>query len=270
MNGLLTMLGIESWKPVIAALLLPPVPFLVLVLLGARLILPRRGLGWFVTLVAVAGLWLSACTGTARLLNQFALRPPAPLSLADIADLKDAARAKQPMAIVVLGGGSEVVAPEYGVANLRAQALERLRYGIWLHRETGIPVMFSGGVGWAQRTDSQAEAQIAARIAAQDFGRPIKWVEDSSRDTRENGIRAVAMLEKDQVRHVLLVTHGIHMPRAVAAFEAASGGRMRVQPAPMGLGWAVQTRALDWVPSTSGFERVRGIAHELLGRLAGA
>lgn len=32
------------YKPVLAALALPPVPFLLLVLVGARLILPRRGL----------------------------------------------------------------------------------------------------------------------------------------------------------------------------------------------------------------------------------
>ncbi|MDQ6679563.1 MAG: hypothetical protein M3Y67_01185, partial [Pseudomonadota bacterium] len=63
MNGLVAGLGIEAWKPVLAALLLPPVPLLLMVLIGARLIRPRRALGGFVVVVAVALLWLSACLG---------------------------------------------------------------------------------------------------------------------------------------------------------------------------------------------------------------
>jgi hypothetical protein len=53
-NGLFVMLGIETWKPLLTALLLPPVPFLLLLLLGARLLLPSRGLGWLVILFSVA------------------------------------------------------------------------------------------------------------------------------------------------------------------------------------------------------------------------
>ena len=65
MNGLFELLGIQAWKPILTALILPPVPFLVLLLVGARLILPRRGLGWFLIVLSVAGLWLAHCTGAA-------------------------------------------------------------------------------------------------------------------------------------------------------------------------------------------------------------
>jgi uncharacterized SAM-binding protein YcdF (DUF218 family) len=265
MNGLLALLGIESWKPVLSALALPPVPFLLLILIGARLILPRRGLGWFVTLLGVAGLWLSACTGAGQLLNNYALKPPAPLSAADVAELKNEARARKPVAIVILGGGADVVAPEYGVSNLRPQSTERLRYGVWLHRETGLPMAFSGGVGWAQR-DGQAEAQIAARIAAQDFGRPLKWVEDNSRDTRENAIRTLALLRADGINHIVLVTQGTHMPRAVKVFQEVAAGSVRIQPAPMGLAPANLSNKLAWIPSTEGFDLVRRVLHELAGK----
>ena len=54
MNELLALLGIESWKPILTTLLLPPVPLLLLTLIGARLVLPRRGLGWFLILLSVA------------------------------------------------------------------------------------------------------------------------------------------------------------------------------------------------------------------------
>lgn len=270
MNGVMTMFGIESWKPVLGALLLPPVPLLVLVLIGARLILPRRGLGWFVVILSVTLLWLGACVGTAQFLSDIALKPPKPLSLSDIAELKDEARARKPVAIVILGGGAEALAPEYAVANLRAPTLERLRYGVWLNRETGIPMAMSGGVGWGARPDSLAEAQIGARVASQEFGRPLKWIEDTSRDTRENAMRTVAMLRADQINHIVLVTHGVHMPRAVRMFEMAAGGTMRIQPAPMGLARSNRPTWFDWMPSTEGFEKVSRVLHELAASVTGA
>lgn len=269
MNELLALLGIESWKPILTTLLLPPVPLLLLTLIGARLILPRRGLGWFVILLSIALLWLSTCTGTARLLNQFVLHPPPALTFDRIQALKAEAQAKRPVAIVVLGGGLESLAPEYGVASLRAPSLERLRYGIWLGRETGLPVAFSGGVGWAQ-LDSKPEAQIAAQIASAEYGRPLKWVEDNSRDTRENAIRTIALLKPQGIRRIVLVTHGYHMPRALRHFEQAAGGEIAIEPAAMGLAKRSDLPALTWMPSSQGFEDTRNVLRELLGRAVGA
>ena len=269
MNELLALLGIESWKPILTTLLLPPVPLLLLTLIGARLVLPRRGLGWVLSLLSVALLWLSACTGAAPLLGQFSLHPPPPLTLDRLQALKAEGQAKHPIAIVVLGGGMESLAPEYGVASLRAPSLERLRYGIWLGRETGLPVAFSGGVGWAQ-LDSKPEAQIAAQIAAAEYGRPLKWVEDNSRDTRENAIRTIALLKPQGIRHIVLVTHGYHMPRALRQFEQAAGGQITIEPAPMGLAKRSDLPALTWMPSSLGFEDTRNVLRELLGRAVGA
>ncbi len=268
-NDLFILLGLETWKPVLTALLLPPVPWLLLVLVGARLILPRRGLGWFVILLGVALLWLSACTGTARLMSTYLLNPPAALTPERIRELKAQTRTPNPPAIVVLGGGMEPYAPEYGVSSLSGASLERLRYGVWLGRETGLPLAFSGGVGWAQ-PDGQAEAQSAAQIAANEFGRPLKWVEDRSRDTRENARRTVALLRPAAVRHIVLVTHATHMPRALRDFRAAAGTEFRIEPAPMGLAHGTETTALTWMPTSKGTTAVRDVLRELLGRLAGA
>lgn len=267
MNGLFVLLGIETWKPVISALLLPPVPLLVLLLVGARLMLPRRGLGWAIIIVSVALLWLSACSGTAQFLSQFVLHPPAALNSGRIKELK--ADTRQPIAIVVLGGGIEPYAPEYGVANLTRVSLERLRYGVWLGRETGLPVAFSGGVGWDQ-PDAKAEAQVAAQIAGQEFGRPLKWVEDSSRDTRENATHTLALLKPLGIKHIVLVTHGWHMPRAVRAFEEAAGSELRIEAAPMGLARGLEGPALTWLPTNSGIVDVRNIVREWVGRVVGS
>jgi len=268
-NNLFIMLGIEAWKPVVSALVLPPVPLLLLLLVGARVMPLRRGVGWLIVLASVALLWLSACAGAGQVLSKYALRVSPALSAARIAELKSQVQAKQSVAIVVLGGGMEPFAPEYGVGSLDANSLERLRYGLWLSRETGVPVAFSGGAGWAQ-PQAKPEAQVAAEIAAKDFGRPIKWVEDRSHDTRENAARTVVLLKESGVRHVLLVTHGWHMQRAVRAFEQYAAGDMRIEPAPMGLAHHAQTPLLAWLPSSAGYTRVHHVLHELLGLATGA
>jgi uncharacterized SAM-binding protein YcdF (DUF218 family) len=267
LNSLFILFGFESWKPLLTAIALPPVPLLLLVLVGARLMLQRRGWGWLLILTSTAMLWLTACSGTARLLTQFVLHPPPALSADRIEELKSQAKART--AIVVLGGGIEAFAPEYGISNLRHPSLERLRYGIWLSRQTGLPLAFSGGVGWGQ-PDAKPEARIAAQIAATEFGTPLKWVEDQSRDTRENAARTVALLRHAGIKHVVLVTHGWHMPRAVQAFETAAGESMQIEAAPMGLAQGTELASLNWIPSPGGMTQVRQILRELLGGLVGA
>lgn len=264
------MLGISSWKAVLGILLLPPVPLLLMVLIGTRLVLPRRGLGWLVVLTSVAMLWLTTCSGTARLLSQWLLRPPPALALERVGELRDAARAREPIAVLVLGGGSRRLAPEYGVSNLNEVSMERLRYGLWLSRETGTPVGFTGGVGYGQEGETPPEAQIAARIAAQEFGRPLKWTEERSRDTRQNAGYSVPLLKEQGIRRVLLVTHQAHMPRALRAFEEAAQGAVKFVPAPVDIIRPPFDEVTTWLPSRYGFSSVNIVLHEALGLLFGA
>ncbi len=269
-NSLFVLLGIESRKPILAALLLPPVPFLLMMLVGARLILPRRGLGWTVIVLGVVGMWLCSTMGFARVIERFGLNVPPPLGIDRIAEIKADTKARSTYAIFVLGGGLEPFAPEYGVSFLSSPSLERLHYGMWLSRETGLPVGFSGGIGWAQRP-SASEAEVAARIAAQDYGRPLRWTEDQSRDTRENAARTIPLMKRAGVTHIVLVTHGWHMPRAKRAFdELAAANGVQIEAAPMGLGSRAEGQALDWLPTTHGTTRSRNALREWLGRFFGA
>ncbi len=269
MNSLFVSLGIESWKPVLAALVLPPVPLLVLVLIGARLLLPRRGLGWLVIVISVALLWLSACTGAVRVLGQLLLQAPSALSFDRVRELRTEAATKKTLAIVILGAGSEPFAPEYGVSSLQYPSLERLRYGMWLAGQTGAPVAFSGGTGRAQ-VGSTAEARVAAKIAADEFGRPIRWIESESHDTRENAANTMALLKPAGISHVVLVTHGYHMPRALRAFTEAAGPGVQVEAAPMGLAKNLSLPTLEWLPSSTGFRDMRHLLREVAGSAAAA
>lgn len=273
-NATLSLWDLQAWKPTLTALLLPPVPLLLMLLIGARQLATRRRGGWMLVWLAVVGLWLSCTTGAALALADAADLLPPPLSAARLQTLaaqvkQRAASGRMGVAIVVLGGGRELLAPEYDAANLSAESLQRLRHGIWLSRATGAPLAFSGGHGWAQKP-GEAEADIAARVAADEFGHPLHWTENASRDTRENAANTVPLLEAAGIEHLLLVTHGGHMRRALRAFEVAAGGRMVIEAAPIGLARGGDHGLVDWLPSGSGSARFREMLREWVGLRFGA
>lgn len=278
------------YKPILSALVLPPVPFLLLILVGARLILPRRGWGWSLVLLGVTGVWLSMCQGAAVWVQDQVLQPPPPLPVSQWAVARQAGSAggrhgmssgrsrSDGAAIMVLGGGRESFAPEYGLSDLSHFSAERLRYGVWLARRTGLPLGFSGGVGWAQRQEAgPAEADIAARVAHDVYGVSLRWVENQSADTRQNAALTVAMLAQDRVSELILVTDAFHMPRALRVFREAAerfadqspaGERrlLRITPAPIGF-WRTEERTiLAWLPSMSGAACMRLALHEWLAQ----
>ena len=274
MNSIVSALGITAWKPVLTALLLPPVPLLFAIVIGAWMMRPRPGAsarrGMWLVMAGVLGLWLSACLGLASALQAQLLEASPALSATRLAELKSQAPGKPGIAVVVLGGGAEPYAPEYDSGSLSRDSLERLRYGLWLGRQSGWPVAFSGGLGWAARA-GEPEADVAARIAREDFQQPLRWVENTSRDTRENAALSVALLKNAGVTRIVLVTHGWHMQRARALFEgAAAASGLRIEPAPMGLAESSQLPVLDWLPSSDGFRQTRLVLREWLGWRLGA
>ncbi len=270
MNDVLLSLGLAQWKQVLSVFLLPPVPMLVLILLGTRLLYSRRWLGWTLVLSGVVALWLTSTTALSRVLWVNVLKPPPALSETAIKNL-----ARQPRsAIVVLGGGRQRSAPEYGATTLNDRSVERLRYGIWLSRETGIPVAFSGGVGRSELF-GPSEAEIAARIAEREFKLPLRWLESQSRDTHENARRTVALLKPQGIERIVVVTHAYHMARSLRNFERAvaahaDGRPIQIIGAPVGRPLPGPFVTANWLPSLRGIEENYLALHELLGLLAGA
>jgi uncharacterized SAM-binding protein YcdF (DUF218 family) len=266
MNALLQTLGIEAWKPVLTALVLPPVPLLLLVLVGARLMFRRPLLAWLLVLLATLGLWFSGTQALGQVLVQWLDKPPPALSSREVAELRRSPKT----ALIVLGGGRRTHAPEYGVSTLNFRGAERLRYGIWLARETGLPLGFSGGTGYGPAT-GPSEAEIAARMAEREFGRALRWQETESRDTRENALKTVALLQPQGIEKIVLVTDALHMRRALANFQRATEGtRITVVAAPMGVRGEGPLSGSAWLPSLQGFDLVWMALHESLGRLVGA
>jgi uncharacterized SAM-binding protein YcdF (DUF218 family) len=268
MNDFFLWLGLDAWRPVLTTLLLPPVPFLVLILFGARLYSRYRVRAWIVTLLGCLGIW-ATCTFAAGFgLTHWLLPPTRSLTANEVGDLKKAPRT----AIVVLGGGHRDLAPEYGVSDLPMLAVERLRYGLWLSRQTDLPVLFSGGRAHGSQA-GPSEGEIAARVAERDFARPLRWTESESRDTRENALRSVALLRAQGIDRIVVVTHGYHMPRALDNFRravAASGAKMDIVSAPMGITPWFTRRLVDFMPTRGGYTQVSLVLHEFFGRLFGA
>jgi uncharacterized SAM-binding protein YcdF (DUF218 family) len=268
MNDLFATLGIESWKAVIGELLLPPVPFVLMVLWGGQLLWRRRRLGWTLLLTGALGTWLMCTFAAGAALTHLLLMPPRSLGTAEIDGLKHAPRA----VIVVLGGGTNRQSPEYGMPTLNSFSIERLRYGVWLARKTALPLAFSGGLGHGAEP-GPGEAEIAARVAELEFGHALRYTETRSRDTNENALLTLPLLKGQGIEHIVLVTHGYHMPRALAAFERAAertSTPMKVTPAPLGVADSYDLRPRDWLPSRNGFDRVNRVLHEWLGRVGGA
>ena len=67
---------------------------LILILLGARLILPKRGWGYLTLFLGVMLIWFSSCNVTARWLLNGVLKPPVVLDGGEMLRLKQVGRAE--------------------------------------------------------------------------------------------------------------------------------------------------------------------------------
>lgn len=243
-------------KPLLTTLVLPPASPLLLVGLGLLLAARKKSFGLVLVFLAASLLWLLSCHAVAVRLAQGLLPHYPPLSVA-------ALKASPVQAIVVLGGGVHPVAPEYGEAQASLPAAARLRYGVWLARQSGLPVAFAGGMGWgAADAQTLSEGEVARRAALQDYGLALRWIDSQSRDTAENAQFLKSLMQKDQVQRIALVTHAWHMARSVRAFEGAG---FTVTPAPTGFVLPSRNGMLEWLPSSDGLDTSRVVLKEWLG-----
>lgn len=255
---------LHALKPALLALLLPPVPLLALVLLGAALLRRHARTGRALMGLGVLSLWLVCTEGLGQWLALDVIHTPPALSLAAIDSLRAEQAANGTVAVLVLGGGVRADVPEYHGPRLADITQERFRYGVWLARRLKAPLGFSGGIGWAARNRQVVEASVAAQTALDEYQQPLTWAEGRSRDTRENAQLSLALLKADGVKTVVLVTHDLHMPRAQQAFVEAAAGQMAIVVAPVGLYRDAMTTLLDWAPSGEGLTRVRYATYEWL------
>lgn len=240
-------------KKLVSILVLPPLAPLLLIALGLLLVGRHRRGGLILSWLGLAlGLALATPASVGWLLRDLETTPV----------VSDEALG-QAQAIVILGAGKRRYAPEYGGETVNRLALERLRYGARLARRSGLPVLVSGGAP----TGEQAEAELMKTVLEDDFGVPVRWVENVSLDTRQNAQFSAVLLRAAGVQRVVLVTHAVHMQRAQAEF-AAQG--LQIVPAPTAWlgGLDASDQVLSGLPGASSAYAGWYATHEWLGLLA--
>lgn len=122
--------------------------------------------------------------------------------------------------IVVLGGGATSGTPDLdGQGNLSGPAANRLLAAARLYRQTGLPIIFSGGQVFA---DSGNEADIARRQLI-GLGIPGDDIlkENRSLSTEQNAVNTAELMREHGFSRPVLVTSGFHMPRSMVQFRNA-------------------------------------------------
>ena len=239
-----------SWllSNICAAFLLPPMNGLLLLVAGAWLWRRRPRFARLLIGMGTLLLWLLALPAVGSLMLRTLEGPVlSPVAL------------KQAQAIVVLGAGVYRQAPEYATDTVGDASLVRLRYAAKLQRQSGLPLLVSGG-----RPDGaglMSEAEAMQQVLTREFKVPVRWIENASNNTRENAQFSAERLKTEGISRVLLVTQSWHMPRALMSF---SGTGIEVLPAPTQFSHE-SLALLDFLPAS--YTASRQAMHEWIGLL---
>ena len=238
---------------VVRTLILPPVSLLIFFTFGQLIKFWHPRIGKILSRSSlIVLLMLSTCAGAWLLVTP----------LENLEKPLLATRNTGAQAIVVLSAGSLAVNPEYDNKAIPDYiALGRIRYAAKLYRDTGLPILVSGGSGSKTTTDDSFGLGMA-RVFEYEFAIPVKWHEDQSTNTRENADFSAQILKKDGVTHILLVTDAMHMRRARLVFEQAG---LRVTSAPTLFFSCDEIGLFSYLPSAEGLRRSHYAVYEWLG-----
>jgi uncharacterized SAM-binding protein YcdF (DUF218 family) len=222
-----TLPFLAAVRNVLGGLALPPILILLAALAGAALAWRGHRSGGAVALAGIAATLLLATPMVSGLLLA-SLEAAAPETLA-----------ARPGAIIILGAEANngPDGPEVGPLTL-----ERLRRGAVLQRETGLPLLVTGG---PPTSDTPPLAAAMRASLLRDFSIPVQWEEAAARNTGDNLRLAAAMLEQAGIDAAYIVTHPWHMRRA--QFEALRTG-LPVLPVPVSRPRRPDGRLTDWLP----------------------
>ncbi|WLI88927.1 YdcF family protein [Massilia sp. R2A-15] len=232
---------------------MPPACILILYAAGVLAARRRPALGKWLRHGAVVLLYLLS-TGTGAWLLAYPLETMEPPL--------DARAMKTAQAIVVLTASRIKHSPEYGERSVPDFiALERMAYGAHLARSSGLPLLVSGGL-ISDDPDDEPLALGMKRMFDSSFGVPVRWVEAASTNTAENARLSAAMLKRDGVTRIVLVTDAMHMRRARIAFERAG---LAVTSGPTFYTTARGFDPLELTPKANNLRRSSYAMYEWLG-----
>jgi uncharacterized SAM-binding protein YcdF (DUF218 family) len=231
----------------LSALIEPPGLFAVLMLLCALGVRRHPRLAqWLGMLGAALVVLLSTTPVSHALLDSLSHYPPAtPPAL------------QRAQAIVILGGGTQYGVRAGGGGTVTPMALERLRYGARLARQTRLPVLVTEGAPAGREPGA-----IDMVRALLEWGVAPRWTEGRAMTTFDNARYAYQTLAAAGVTRIALVSHAWHLPRAVALFEQVG---FEVIPAPAYVPGPRRHTWRAWLPSMQALELSTLAVHEYLG-----
>ena len=238
----------------VETLILPPGGPLLLTAVGLLACRTRVG-RWLAGLGLVTLYLLSTPLGAGLLMDGLQETPAATPA---------AVRAAGVQAVVVPLAGRYRPAPEYGVAEtLSPLSAQRLRYGVWLSRRVGVPIVVTGG---SLEDGTVPIAQLATRVLEEEYGMNPLVAEAQSETTWENAHFTARLLAPLGIKRIALVTSAFHLGRARYAFEHAG---FEIVGAPTGFYGEEGERDLltDWLPSANALGVSYLALHEHLGAL---
>ena len=243
-------------KPYLTALALPPASLLLLIIGGALLIYKSQKFARRIILLSVTLLWLLSTNAFSVWLHGKVIPTYPRVTTQEL-------ERNSVQAIVVLGGGVTEGQGDEG-PQMSKTSLERLRLGAQLARESGLPLVFSGGSGWGAKHGSDAEADVAEKVLSQAFGIKLGYKESISRDTQENAINTWELLSKEGITKIALVTHSTHMPRASTEFKRKG---FKILEVSLGQPTGNSESGLSWLPNASNLEISQSVLREILATM---
>ncbi len=229
------------------AFLLPPGLFCLLLLI-ALLVWNRGGKKW--VLYSLFLLYLFSMPIT----SYFMMRSLEQYQSIQIQDIKQS----DAQAILILSSGRRAKAIEYQSQDIPSPLyFERLRYGVWLHKKTKLPLFITGGL------KKPALSQLGKQWLVNEWHIPVKGIETKSKTTWENALFSERMLKRYKIQSIVLVTHAWHLPRAMTAFKQT---KLKVLPAGTGYFSPYTFEGMDLLPNMFALHENYYALHEWLGR----
>ncbi len=200
----------------VTQLLLPP-GGLLLLLAVSGLLVRRKWWGRLLLVMSLVAFWLLSTAPVRDALTRPLEFASPPLSTDMVAELAHSASGTT--AIVLLGGGMDEQAPEYGGENsLNGQAMMRTVYAAGLGRQTGLSVYASGGKPLSEADEFEG-AVMRRWLVSFGIGEEQAFAEEASENTWQNALYIKAILQAKGISRVVLVTSAWHMPRSIWCFE---------------------------------------------------
>lgn len=237
--------------------LLPPGCHLFLMIVGIGIYAYWHLVGRALVLLGFITLWLASAPIVAYNLIEILQSQYPPLVL------PKTLVTQTPRGVIVVLGGGDTTNVEQGVKlTVSDVTLNRIRYAAFLHHQTNLPLIVSGG---NDNGSKETEAALMKKVLQDNFNIINAIKEDKSINTAEEGKFLAPLLKTHHFEVVYLVTNAWHMPRSVYVFKQEG---IKVIPAPMGYEvYDHRYSILSYFPNIQALYTTSIAMHEFIGLL---